>query len=173
MKVIIFVLIAALAFCQTVEDSFADPMPVIDTVNSPIDFFIGIIEGLGIKEDIEKLKECIHNIKNFGEIVEKIKEALHHLKNLNPVELKKGFELLFSALLQLFTTVQPCLHEGSILKKLISLLMSANIMKIVLSILAHPIAFVKDVVQAIECFAKGDFHCAGVAIGSILRIIFL
>ena len=173
MKVIIFVLIAALAFCQTVEDSFADPMAEIETVKSPIDFFIGIFEGLGIAEDIEKLKECIRNIRNFGEIIDKIKEALQHLKNLNPTELKKGFELLFSALLQLFSTVQPCLHEGSIIKKLISLLMSANIMKIVLAIIAHPIAFVKYVVQAIECFAKGDFHCAGFAIGSILRIIFL
>ncbi len=138
--------------------------------NKVVEFLKGMIEGLGVKEDIEKFMKCI---KEAEQVFAKIKEALEHLKHININELKKGLELLFEALKELFAMLKPCAETGSIIHKLISAITNANIAKIALHILMHPVQFVKDVESTIVCFAKGDFHCAGKGIGDILRIMFL
>jgi uncharacterized protein YjgD (DUF1641 family) len=141
----------------------------VDQAN-PIDFLKGLFDGLQIKEDVEKFLKCI---KDLNPIFQKIKEALEILKHININDIQKGLKQLFEALKQLFEMIKPCAQVGSIIHKLISLISSCNILKIALAIITHPVAFVSDVVKAIESFAKGDLYNAGKAVGDILRIIFL
>ena len=174
MKVIfIFAIFVSVALCY--PTSVADPMPEIEPVpeKALIDFLNGLLDGFGIKEDIEKLKKCLQIYSEFQKFIQQLQEALEHLKNMNFNDLKIGIELLFKAVSGLFAAISPCLQAGSMIKKLITMITSANIVKIVLSILSHPIGFTKDVVNAISCLSKGDYYCAGHAVGDILRIVLL
>ena len=163
---IIFAILLTVALCQQPEFELKFHMP-----QSGIeDFLKGFLEGLGVKEDIQKLLECL---KGAEHVLEKIKEALEHLKHININELKKGLGLLFSALKEFLNVLKPCAATNSIIHKLINAITSVNIMKIVYHIITHPTAFVHDVESSIVCFAKGDLHCAGKGIGDLLRILFL
>ena len=138
--------------------------------NGAIDFLKGFFEGLGVKEDIEKLMKCM---KDVEKVLEKIKEALQHLRHININDLKKGLSLLFAAVKEFLQMLVPCAEGSSIIHKLINAITNVNIMKIVLHIITHPVQFVHDVESTIVCFAKGDLFCAGKGIGDLLRIIFL
>ena len=165
MKLLLAILLL-LAFCSAETIS----TPETDIVGDPVDFLRGLLDGLGVKEDIEKLKKCL---KDVEKLIDELKIALQYLKKMDPADLKKGLELMFSALMEFLANMKACADSGSVIYKLIHLITNANILSIVTHILMHPVAFVADIEQAIAGFARGDLYTAGKSIGDMLRIIFL
>ena len=163
MKVAIFSILFAVVICVPLElqQSFLQ--------NNSLEFLKGFIEGVGAKENIEELLKCIEETES---IFEKIKEALEHLKHLDIKELEKGFKMLLEAMKELFEMLKPCSESTSVIDKLLKAILSANIFKIVARIMANPVDFIRDVKQAIVCFAKNDYYCAGRNIGDIMRLVF-
>ena len=135
-----------------------------------LDFLKGFLEGIGESGDIEKLKECI---KEFEQIFKKIEEALHHLKKMKLDDIKKGLKLLFEAVHELLKYLQPCMKGFLKLEKLVLAIAHANLFSIAMHIFMHPKQFIQDIIKAIECFAKKDLHCAGKAVGGLLKVMFL
>ncbi len=166
----VFILLVALfSGCMCMQRA---PMvfPKMESDADAIDFLKGFIEGLGINEDIEKIKNCAQGVED---LVEKIKEALPYLRNMNPADLKQGLAILFEGLKLFLYKLKACVDSGSTLWKLRNLISSANLPKIVFQIMSHPVQFLSDVKNGVECFASGDWYCGGKAIGDILKIIFL
>lgn len=138
--------------------------------SSATDFIKGLLEGIGEKGDINKLLECI---KDMEGIFKKIIEALQHIKNMKLEEIIKGVTMLIEAIRELMTMLKPCSEGFEQLKKLINAIAHPDIKKIAMRILMHPGEVIKDITQAIACFGKKDYHCAGQAVGKLLHVLFL
>lgn len=138
--------------------------------SNAVDFMKGFIEGIGEKGDIEKLLKCL---KDLESIFNKIKEALNELKHINLQNLIKGLTMLFSAVRELMEMIKPCSEGFETIKKLIQAIAHPDIKKIAMKILMHSGQFIGHVTEAIKCFGTQNYHCAGKAVGSLLKIIFL
>jgi uncharacterized protein YjgD (DUF1641 family) len=134
------------------------------------EFLKGFLEGINETGDFEKLLACI---KGGEEIIKKIIEAIKLIKTLNPIKVMEGVKMLIEAVKQLLDLLKPCMEGFDQLKKLLEAITHASIPAIVKRILAHPAEFIQYITQAIEGFAKKDYHAAGKAVGNLLRIMFL
>lgn len=138
--------------------------------NEAVDFLKGFLEGLGEQGDINKLLQCL---KDLESIFAKFKEALEHLKKMKIDEIIKGLTILFEAVTELMSMLKPCAEGFNVLKRLIEAISHPDIKRIAMKIIMHPAEFIHDITSAISCFGSKDYHCAGKAIGDMLRIMFL
>ena len=173
MKVLLCVILIAVAFCHdSYVVSLADSSE--PTGENLYDFIRGFYDGLGVKEDLEKIRECLKQFENeFEKFVIHVQEAMEHLKKMTFGELKIGLELLFSAVTEFFTKILSCFGEESFIRKLIRIISGANIVKLIAAILLHPVLFTEYVLGCIIMFAQKDYYRAGKAVGAIFHILFM
>jgi DNA-binding transcriptional regulator GbsR (MarR family) len=153
--------ILRIIFLSRTEEEVGDPAQ---------DFLKGFLEGLRVKEDIEKMMKCI---KSFEHLIQKLTEAFKYLTKINLGDLMKGLKILFDAITQFLREIKPCAESSSIINKLIHLISNAHLMKIALKIITHPVEFIRDVESCIRCLTQKNFFCVGKSLGDILWIIFL
>ena len=140
---------------------------------APVDILKGLLDGFGIKEDIESLKKCI---KNFGPIVEELKNAANILIHINIKkikELKEGMKKLIEAAKKLVNLISPCAKEGSAVMKLIKLIKNCNIESIVANALKNIpqiVSGAKEIISGVQ--SKNDYSI-GHGLGVILRAVLL
>lgn len=172
MKFIILLALIAAASCstqllKTEADLSAEEQLSIENAQ---DFLRGFVEGLGVYEDINSLKQCLKGVQG---LISTIKQALPYLRQLNAQSLKQGLQILFGGIRQFLSSLKPCAQSGSVIHKLLNIMSRVNLAKLALKIITNPVRFVQDVGSAVNCFAHGDHYCGGRAIGDILRILFL
>lgn len=162
MKAILFLLITA---------CLASELMLVPEPETPAtDFVKGFLEAIHETKKVEDFMKCL---KDLDPIIAKIKKALDYFLKMTPEDLLKGFKLLMEALKDLETMLKPCIEGAQQLKKLMDNIRKADIMKIILKILANPSAFIKDFKEAIEALKKMNFYVAGKAIGDVLYRLFL
>ena len=135
-----------------------------------LDFIIGLIEGLGIKEDVDVIKKCI---KNISPLLKKIREALYLLIHLNIKDIQKGIIQLILAVGEILMIIKPCVKETKVIIKLITMLQNINPLQIIIRISQNMGKFINIINSAIRGFVSGNMYVAGKAIGELLRLIFL
>ena len=145
-------------------------VPQITDVNDVIKFLKGFFEGIGEKGDVNKLLECINDVEK---VFKKLLEALEHIKKMTIVEVIQGVMILIEAVKEFMGYIKPCTEGLEVINKLIAAVANADIQKIAMNILMHSSEILKDVTSAISCFTSADYNCAGVAIGHLLKLIFL
>eukprot|EP01022_Parablepharisma_sp_SALTPOND_P031681 TRINITY_DN8128_c0_g1_i1.p2 TRINITY_DN8128_c0_g1~~TRINITY_DN8128_c0_g1_i1.p2 ORF type:complete len:234 (+),score=19.30 TRINITY_DN8128_c0_g1_i1:226-927(+) len=145
-------------------------LPVEEVNSNAFEFVKGFLEGIGEKGDINKLLHCI---KDLEHIFAEIKEALEYLKKMKLPDIIHGLTLLFNAVREFVGMLKPCTEGFEVLKHLISEMIHPNIRKIAMHIIMHPGKFIHDITEAIACFGKHDYHCAGRHVGGLLKIMFL
>jgi len=138
--------------------------------NDAIEFLKGFLEGIGQGGDINKLLECL---KDMEQIFAKLKEALEHLKHMNIQEIMQGVTLLIEAVREFMEILKPCSEGFDVIKKLINAITHIDIKKIAMHVLMHFKEIFSDVTTAISCFSSHDYHCAGKAVGGLLKSLLL
>lgn len=159
--VIFLVLVAACLAKNEVAAPRADPA---------IEFIKGFLEGIHETKPVEDLLKCL---KNIDPIIEKIKKALEYFMKMTFNDILKGLQLLKEAMEDLYKVLQPCLEGFKQIKKLMEALKNVDLVKIVLKILANPLAFINDVKNCIEALKNLNMFVAGKCIGDILYRLFL
>eukprot|EP00826_Nyctotherus_ovalis_P058712 TRINITY_DN8095_c0_g2_i1.p1 TRINITY_DN8095_c0_g2~~TRINITY_DN8095_c0_g2_i1.p1 ORF type:complete len:189 (+),score=62.05 TRINITY_DN8095_c0_g2_i1:104-670(+) len=139
-------------------------------IQSQQDFIIGLIEGLGLTEDVENIKKCL---KDIAPLLEKVKEALYLIIHLNIGDMQKGLVQLIEAVDQILALVKPCAKETKVIIKLIALLKSLDVMVVISRIMGNVPRFMVAINDAIRGYISGDMYLAGKAIGKVLGIILL
>jgi hypothetical protein len=152
--------LCAMLFLQTEQD----------TADMLVEFMKGFLEGLNEKGDIEKLMSCI---KGGESIIKKLIEGFKLIKTMNPIKVMEGVKKVVEAIKELMSMLKPCMEGFEELKKLLAALGHINITKIVKNIIAHPGEIIKIITEAIEGFAKKDFHLVGKACGQFCKTVFL
>ena len=135
-----------------------------------IDFVKGFLEGLNEKGDFKKLLDCIENMEP---IILKMIQALQKIMTFNIMDVIEGVKLLIEAVTEFISVLKPC-SEGLVqLEKLFDAIISTGIMKIVTKIISNPAPYLKDIMDCIEAFTKGNMHQCGKDLGDIMYRLYL
>ena len=135
-----------------------------------MDFIKGFVEGIGETGNFEELKKCINGAEGA---INKIIEAIKLIKKGGFENIIAGIAKLVEAVKELLDILKPCAGSMKELQRLIEALKHIDIKKIALKILTNFAKFISLITEAIACFEKGDFYCAGKDIGIFLRMLFL
>ena len=176
MKLLLLLCLLAIAKSQEWDIEIESELYSLDDEyipEAPIDIIKGLLDGFGIKEDIEALKKCA---KNLGPIVEELKNAANILIHINikkVKELKEALKKLIGAAKKLANLLAPCAKEGSAVMKLIKLIKNCNIASILVNALKNIpkiIEGAKEIISGVQ--SKNDYKI-GHGLGVILRAILL
>ena len=135
MKSILLLCLLATAMSQEWDEIELDFDPAIldeeYIPEAPIDIIKGLLDGCGLKEDIENIKKCL---KDLQPIINQLKEAIKILIHIKPKDIKKlkeGLKKFIAAIKALANMIAPCAKEGSAIWKIIKLIKNCNIAMII------------------------------------------
>ena len=131
------------------------------------EFLKGLLDGLGVIDDIKNFEKCI---QNFNQIIEKLKAIVELLKKINIHNVKEVAAKLIEIGRAIGTLLAPCVKEGTVLAKILMLIKNANLAMIAKNILLHLPRFIEAAKLAITGVTSGNYYNAGVGLGRMLRI---
>ena len=106
-------------------------------------------------------------------IILKMIQALQKIMTFNIMDVIEGVKLLIEAVTEFISVLKPC-SEGLVqLEKLFDAIISTGIMKIVTKIISNPAPYLKDIMDCIEAFTKGNMHQCGKDLGDIMYRLYL
>ena len=135
-----------------------------------IDFVEGFLEGLNEKGDVKKVLECI---KNLEPVIFKMIEAIKKIMTFKIMNIIEGVKLLIEGVTEFIAILKPCSEGLEQLNKLFQAIISTDIMKIVAKIMSNPAPYLKDFMDCIEAFKKGDLRAFGKDLGDVMFRLYL
>ena len=135
-----------------------------------IEFMKGFLEGINEKGDINNMLECV---KKLEFIIPKIVEAIQDIIKGDITSIIKGITLLLEGVRDMLRILTPCQNGYEQIAKLMEAIKNVKILNLVFKILDNPKNFVPLIVNCVKAFTDGDYHGAGLNLGTFLYRLLL
>lgn len=159
-----------LVLVATISASEIDFYPTLEEGPTALDFFRGLLKGIGEPKPVDDLITCA---KDVEVVIHKVHEALLLIKTLRPDNVVKGVQMLIAAVNELFAILKPCVTGYEVVQKLILAVFHADPNIITQKILKNTFMIIGWITNAISCFQSKQFECVGSNVGQFLKMLFL
>ena len=170
MKVILFAFAILAAFVQA--DLDFTPRDGI-TVEDYILMVKGLLEGLNIKQDMNKIIQCIDHVPAAVHV---LIEAIKKIKNLdihNILQIVEAIIQTIGALREIVDDILPCAESSEELKKLIDKFTHIDFDKIFQQLLMKLIKIVPEIMDAKKAIDEKRWEDFGKKVGKSIYILLL
>jgi len=168
MKVILFALLV-LAACIKADTTFADEI----TVDEYALIVKGLLEGLDVKHEMEKIIKCIDSVPPAVNV---IIEIIQKFKNLDIHSIKELVELIVQmvgAVREIIEDVLPCANSVEEFKKLLEKFSNIDFSKVLENLTKNIFEIIGLIGKAKTALESKEYENFGKAIGGVLFDIFL
>jgi len=133
-------------------------------------FTQGFLEGIGEKENVEKLKDCL---KNGDRVMDNYHRSLNISRIISFKHLFQGVSLMVNNTKTFLNNLRPCAKDFQRIFLLMKGIESTDLKKLIENLIKVPEIFRRHVFNALSCYKKNDSKCIGKELGAILRSLFI
>jgi hypothetical protein len=143
------------------------------TVDDYILMVKGLLEGLNVKEDMNKIIKCIDQVPTAVHVlidaIKKIKEIkIHNIK-----EVVEAIIQIIGALREIVDDILPCAESSEEFKKLIEKFSNIDFNKIFQNLMMKLIKMVPEIMDAKKCLDELKWELFGKHVGKAIYILLL
>jgi flagellin-specific chaperone FliS len=141
------------------------------TVDDYILMVKGLLEGLNVKEDMNKIIKCIDQVPAavhvLIEAIKKMKDM--HIKNIK--EIVEAIIQIIGALREIVDDILPCAESSEEIKKLIEKFSNIDFNKLIANLMMKLIKMVPEIMDAKKCIDEMKWEPFGKHVGKAIYIL--
>ena len=169
MKVLLLVCVILATFVQ----ADLDPTPREITVDDYILIVKGLLEGLNVKADMNKIIQCIDHVPAAVHV---LIDAINRIKDMNIHNIKEMVEAIIQiigALREIVDDILPCAESSEEIKKLIEKFTHIDFNKIFENLMMKLIKIVPEIMDAKKAIDDKRWEDFGKKVGKAIYILLL
>ena len=138
-----------------------------------IKFVKGLLEGMDVKHDMEKILKCIDNVPEAFHMIIALIEKIKHIDIRNIKEVVEIIVQIVGAVREVIDDILPCVNSIDEIKKIIEKLSHIDFNKIIANFIANLYQITMDVMAAKTALENQDYELFGKKLGHVLYMLFL
>lgn len=133
----------------------------------------GLLKGLNVNKDVEKILKCVEKVPDAIEEIVKIISSIKQFDIAHIKEIVEAFIKLFGAVKSALTELSVCAESVTEIKEIIAKLSKLDGQKILQHIMGNMMSIIQTVMAAKSAWEEKDFETFGNKVGSIIYLVLL